>query len=74
MPNTADLVDDLRAWLGKEAVDAAIVAGQRVRREWTARVQRDGQQAADAWLRRQSCPQGLFWAREGSHEVGVRRP
>ena len=74
MPVTAELVDGLRAVLGAEKVDAAIRAGQRARREHAALVASQGQRQADAWLGRQKFPAGLFWASEGGHSVGVRRP
>jgi RNA polymerase-interacting CarD/CdnL/TRCF family regulator len=73
MPNTAAMVDELRAVLGTEKVDAAIRAGQRARREHAAMVASAGQRQADAWLARQKFPAGLFWASEGGHEVGLRR-
>ena len=73
MPSTAAMVDELRAVLGTEKVDAAIRAGQRARREHAALVASHGQRQADAWLAGQKFPAGLFWACEGGHEVGVRR-
>ena len=73
MPNTASLVDELRAVLGTEKVDAAIRAGQRARREYAGLVASRGQRQADAWLAGQKFPAGLFWACEGGNEVGVRR-
>jgi hypothetical protein len=72
MPETAAMVDELRAVLGTEKVDAAIKAGQRARREHAALVARAGQRQADAWLTRQKFPAGLFWASEGGHQVGMR--
>ena len=73
MPATAALVDELRAVLGAEKVDAAIRAGQRAKREHAALVASHGQPQADAWLGRQKFPAGLFWAIEGGNEVGIRR-
>ena len=74
MPATAALVDELRAVFGAEKIDAAIKAGMRAGREHAALVASQGQRQADAWLARQKFPAGLFWASEGGHEVGVRRP
>ena len=71
MPDTAALVDELRAALGREFVDGAIAAGQRARREYQRRVATVGQVGADAWLASQRFPQGCFWAIEGEHQVGV---
>jgi hypothetical protein len=73
MPETAALVDELRALWGVERVNAAIAAGQRARRDYQARVETQGQARADAWLRSQKFPQGCFGAVEGEHEVGVMR-
>lgn len=73
MPETAAMVDDLRRVLGAELVDAAIKAGQQARREHQRRVEQFGQVQADAWLARQSFPQGRFWAEEGGHTVGIKR-
>lgn len=72
MPVTAGLVDELRQMLGQEFVDAAIAAGQRARREYQVLEQQRGTEYADAWLRRQSFPQGAFFAEETGHSVGVR--
>jgi hypothetical protein len=72
MPETAALVDELRAALGREFVDGAIAAGQRARREYQRRVATVGQEAADAWLASQQFPAGAFFAEEAGHQVGVR--
>lgn len=74
MPNTAELVDELRQVLGAARVDAAIAAGQRARRHYSAVQAEHGTEAADAWLKTQKFPQGCFWATEKGLEVGVRRP
>lgn len=74
MPETAALVDELRAVLGAEKVDAAIRAGQRAKREYAALVASQGQRRADVWLASKKWPGGVFWASEGGHEVGIRRP
>ena len=74
MPATAELVDELRAALGRELVDGAIAAGQRARREYQARVAAEGKPAADRWLALQRFPQGCFHAVENGIEVGVARP
>lgn len=74
MPVTAQMVDDLRQWLGAERVDAALVAGQQARRKVLALQAEHGEAHAQAWLRRQQFPQGCFWAEEGGVEIGVRRP
>lgn len=73
MPETAALVDELRALWGVERVNAAIAAGQRARRDYQARVETQGRERADAWLRSQKFPQGCFGAVEDGHEVGVMR-
>lgn len=74
MPEVSGIVDELRAALGAQAVDAAIAAGQKARREHARIEAAQGSDAADRWLRRQRFPQGCFWAQEGEHEVGMRRP
>lgn len=71
MPVTAAWVAELRAALGAEWVDGAIAASQRAGREYRARIASDGQARADAWLKRQSWPQGRFHAVEQGCEVGV---
>lgn len=73
MPETAAMVDELRAAYGAEMVDAAIAAGQQARREYQRRVQAFGEASARAWLARQPFPRGCFWATEAGREVGVRR-
>lgn len=72
MPATAALVDELRQVFGQEFVDGAIAAGQRARRDHARMVLTVGQAAADAWLARQSFPQGRFWAEENNLEVGIK--
>lgn len=73
MPQTAGWVDELRAVLGAERVDAAIKAGQAAQRTYTAIKAEKGQPAADAWLSRQRFPAGCFWACEGGNEFGIKR-
>lgn len=73
MPETAALVDELRAAYGTDVVDAAISAGQQARREYQRRVQAFGESSARAWLARQPFPRGCFWASEAGREVGMRR-
>ena len=73
MPSTAAWVDELRAVLGAEKVDAAIKAGMQARREHAVRAQAHGQRQADEWLARQKFPAGLFWACEGGNDIGIRR-
>lgn len=73
MPVTAAWVDELRAAIGAERVDAAIKAGMQARREHAGRVQAHGQRQADEWLARQKFPAGLFWASEGGNHVGIKR-
>ena len=73
MPDTASIVDDLRAALGHGLVDAAIAAGQRASREYATRRADGGEARADAWLAAERFPQGCFWAKEGGIEAGVRR-
>ena len=73
MPQTAQMVDEMRAAYGAAAVDAAIAAGQQARREYLRRVATYGQPSAAAWLARQTFPQGCFWATEAGNEVGVKR-
>ncbi len=74
MPVTAEIVDELRSVLGAEAVDKAIAAGQRARKQYAAWLASHGREAADRWLSSQRFPEGCFWAQEGDLEVGVRRP
>ncbi len=74
MPETAAIVDELRREFGREVIDAAIAAGQRLRREYQAIEQQHGQGRADLWLRRQALPLGAFHAVEGGIEVGQRLP
>ena len=74
MPQTAAIVDELRQVFGREAIDAAIAAGQRLRREYRAIQQQHGTGRADLWLRRQAMPMGAFHAVEGDLEVGQRLP
>lgn len=73
MPATAEIVADLRAWLGRERVDAAIKAGQVARREFARLQAAHGEAHAQAWLARQRFPAGVFWASEGGREVGAQR-
>lgn len=73
MPETAALVDELRAAYGAERVDAAIAAGQRAKREYAARVASDGPTLAKRWLAAQKFPSGSFWASEGGNDVGLKR-
>lgn len=71
MPVCAAWVEELRQALGTERVNAAMAAGQQARRAY-ARIQAEqGQQAADAWLRRQRWPQGRLYLAEGGKEVGM---
>ena len=72
MPDTAELVDELRAALGAELVDKAIAAGQQARREFRRLEAEKGLAHAKAWLARQKWPQGRFWAAEAGSEVGIR--
>lgn len=72
MPVIAAWVDELRAALGAEQVDAAIAAGQRAARQAAQIEAAEGKAAAQAWLQRQRWPAGRFWAEEGGHTVGVR--
>lgn len=74
MPLTAEMVDELRALLGAEWVDAAIKAGVQARREYLRLEQEQGKPAADAWLAAQTFPKGAFWAQEGQHTVGMLPP
>lgn len=74
MPQTAQIVDELRAAVGRELVDVAIRAGQQARRQAEQIASTDGQAEADAWLARQTFPTGCFWAEEAGRTVGVRRP
>lgn len=71
MPDTAALVDDLRAMWGAERVNAAIATGVRLQREHARLVAIQGQHAADLWLKRQPTPMGCFRAVEGGRQVGV---
>lgn len=73
MPETAKLVDELRAAFGPAVVDAAIASGQALRRKHAQMVAGVGQAQADAWLARQHPAAGCFWAEEGGHTVGIRR-
>lgn len=71
MPETARLVDELRQQFGAELIDQAIAEGQRLRREYRARIERNGQAEADAWLDRQKTPGGCFCASERGYSVGA---
>lgn len=73
MPQVAQWVDELRAALGREVVDAAISAGLKARREHDRLAAEYGPAHAAAWLRRQRFPAGVFFASEGGQEVGLRR-
>lgn len=73
MPDTAALVDELRAVLGAALVDAAIKAGQQAKREYEQRRQDHGKARADAWLVRQPFAAGRFWAEENGHQVGIKK-
>lgn len=73
MPVVAAWVDELRAALGAEMVDAAIAAGQQARRRMQQVEIQQGAAAAKEWLQRQRWPAGCFHAEEGGHTVGVRR-
>jgi hypothetical protein len=73
MPETAKLVDELRAAYGAERIDGAIAAGQRARREYIALQAASGKAVADRWLASQRFAQGCFHAVENGIEVGIVR-
>lgn len=73
MPTVAQWVADLRQAVGTERIDAALRASQQARRTYLRLQAEQGPAAADAWLRRQTWPQGRVWAEEGGHTVGLRR-
>lgn len=71
MPGVAAIVDDLRAALGAQVVDAAIAAGVKLQREHARIVATQGQAVADGWLSRQRTPAGSFRAVEAGRTVGA---
>jgi hypothetical protein len=72
MPDTAEIVADLRVMLGTERVNAAIAAGQKAKREFRRLEALHGLAYAQAWARAQKWPNGRFWASEGGLEVGIK--
>jgi hypothetical protein len=74
MPDTAAIVDELRALCGRGLVDAAIRAGLQARREMERVEASQGPEAARRWLAAQRMPAGCFWAEEGGRSVGVKLP
>ena len=73
MPVSAEIVADLRRILGTERVDAAIKASQQASREFKRLEASHGLAQAQAWLRRQTFPQGRFFVEEGGRTVGIQR-
>ena len=73
MPETATIVDELRAEFGAAVIDAAIAAGTAAQKRYAAWIASHGQEAADAWLMRQRFERGSFYASEGGRTVGVKR-
>jgi len=71
MPESAAIVDDLRAMLGRELVDAAIVAGRQLQRQHAALAAEQGPAVADRWLARQAPSGPVFACTEGGLAVGL---
>lgn len=74
MPDTAEIVDDLRRELGAAIVDRAIAAGVKAQKRYAAWLAGHGEEAAQRWLGAQRFPGGSFYANEGGRTVGVKRP
>lgn len=70
MPAAAALVDELRTMFGAELVNTALRAGVALQREHAARVARDGQAAADAWLDAQPGSGPVLRVSEAGRTVG----
>jgi hypothetical protein len=64
MPQTAEIVDEMRSILGRDLVDQAIRNGMALQRKYEAMKQSVGIAAADSWLQRQSPDGPTFSATE----------
>lgn len=71
MPDTAAIVDELRAWLGVELVDQAIANGRRLQRQFEALAAEQGEPRARLWLDQQRPAGPVFAALEAGLQVGV---
>ena len=71
MPDTAAIVDDLRAWLGADLVNQAIVNGRRLQRQFEALALEQGEARARLWLDQQSTVGPVFAAAEAGLQIGV---
>jgi hypothetical protein len=71
MPDTAAIVDELRAWLGSELVDQAIANGRRLQRQFEALAAEQGEPRARLWLDQQRPAGPVFAALEAGLQVGV---
>lgn len=73
MPVAAQIVDDLRQWLGADLVNAQIRRAQAARRQYDSLLASHGADVADRW-RRDNWRECSFVATENGQSIGLADP
>ena len=73
MPDTARVVDEMRTWLGRDAVDKAIRTAEKARKEFERVLATEGEDAAERW-RARNWDRCTFHAEENGHVIGLKVP